>query len=303
MQDVHQGAATRSKRILVPIDLSRCSKTALEYARFLSKRDGASITLLHVVEPLIYAAPDGAYGPFEEYANRRSEAALKEFLERDPAYSNPLTIEMEYGIPHDLVVRRAKEFDFVVMGTHGRTGFQHFVTGSVAARVVRRAPCPVMTVREDIGVHLNQINRILVPVDPTCPASATALAAALDWGKHYGADVEALHVWELPPSLAATMTPWTGISQTLEELSELIARRAQAALDEFVGSVDEYGPTKRLASGKPADVVVERAQAGDFDLIVISSHGSTGIARVFLGSVAEKVIRASPVPVLTLHAE
>lgn len=243
------------------------------------------------------------YGPFEEYATGCFEAALKEFFERDPAFSDPVTVEMEYGIPHEFIVERAQDFDLVAMGTHGRSGFQRFVAGSVTARVVRRAPCPVVTVREDIGVHLNQLKRILVPVDPGCPASRTALTAALKWGERYGADVEALHAWEPPPTFAIGLTRWTGASPKPAELAERTAHRATAALDEFVSSVGGSEPTKRVERGRPGEVILERARAGEFDLVMIGSHGSTGVARVLFGSVAEKVIRGCHVPVLTMHAD
>lgn len=303
MDDDHRDAAAPAKRILVPTDFSECSKRALEYARFLSKPEGASITLLHVVERPRYMSEGTEYASFEEYASRHFEAALKDFFERDPAISEPVTVEMEFGNPHDSIVRRAQDFDLVAMGTHGRSGFQHFVIGSVTARVARRVPCPVVTVREDIGVHLNQLNRILVPVDPACRASRTALTAALEWGARYGADVEVLHAWEPPPTLAIELGQWTGASPKPADFSEQAAHRAAAALDEFVSSVGGPDPVKRLERGRPDKVIVDRARAGDFDLVVIGSHGSAGVARWIFGSVAEKVLRACHVPVLTMHAE
>jgi nucleotide-binding universal stress UspA family protein len=136
-------------RILCPVDFSEGAEAALSYAVFLAGQLGAKIHVLHVYQLPIYALPDGALMPGPDYAVRLQEDVAKgldTLLARYP----DVTIEKHVteGIPHHCIVEQAKEVDaqLIVMGTHGRTGLEHFLVGSVAERVVRTSPVPVVTV-------------------------------------------------------------------------------------------------------------------------------------------------------------
>jgi universal stress protein A len=142
-------------RILVPVDFSPSSRAALEYALFLSEKTGAALEVLHVWEPAGYVGPDalsllpvsvGQPGWEQTRADvRREVEALIGRGER----SSSISIRVEAGQPGDVVLEaaRAVKADLVVMGTHGRTGLARLLLGSVAESVLRRATCPVLTVR------------------------------------------------------------------------------------------------------------------------------------------------------------
>jgi universal stress protein A len=144
---------TAPKRILVPLDFTEPSMRALAYAKTLGETFSASLELLHIVPNPYVADPSGLYTPlpqeflddFEREARMRLEGALtheerKTFSVRNIVkIGDPLLEIVEYA-------RRAP-VDLIVMGTHGRTGVSHLFLGSVAERVVRTAPCPVLTVR------------------------------------------------------------------------------------------------------------------------------------------------------------
>jgi nucleotide-binding universal stress UspA family protein len=143
------------KRILVPTDFSPPSDAALEYARSVAGRYGASLHLLHVAEDP-YRAFYSAEVFVPEIEGLRDEILtdttrrLKERLRPSDVTELRATSESIIGTPAGSIVEYAAghDIDLIVMGTHGRGGMAHLLMGSVAERVVRTAPCPVLTVRE-----------------------------------------------------------------------------------------------------------------------------------------------------------
>jgi nucleotide-binding universal stress UspA family protein len=143
------------KRVLVPVDFSGGAEAAFQYAVRLAKPFGAAIDVLHVVEPPRYVGPlvpmlGGAAVPLPDFTRSMAAGELDEFLAAHRADTPvPLQGRLELGDPASVIVRVAADdhYDLIVMGTHGRTGVSHFLVGSIAEKVVRRAPCPVLTVR------------------------------------------------------------------------------------------------------------------------------------------------------------
>jgi nucleotide-binding universal stress UspA family protein len=145
-------------RILVPTDFSAMSDAALEYARALAKRFGASLHLLHVIEdPLAYGGFSGEMYLEEPSPTLRAtlveeaEKKLGARLRPEDRRRLHATTEVTFGAGPKTITDFASSrgIDLIVMGTHGRTGLAHAVMGSVAERVVRTAPCPVLTIRVD----------------------------------------------------------------------------------------------------------------------------------------------------------
>lgn len=140
------------RSILVALDFSDSSARVLEYAGLLAERFGASLRLLHVVEdPMVAAAWSEAYAFDATELRDRLKADAEAQIASAAALvaSVPVTTEVVIGSPAKTIVQKTGEpgTDLVVLGTHGRGGFTHFVVGSVAERVVRGAACPVLTVR------------------------------------------------------------------------------------------------------------------------------------------------------------
>jgi nucleotide-binding universal stress UspA family protein len=142
------------KKILVPIDFSAHSDEALRIACVMAETFRASLMLVNVFSPPIYPTPDGAFVAMPEtYAEviathgRRLEEAVAA-VKRDHATLEVSCRTLE-GVPFREIVAFAREhaFDLIVMGTHGWTGLKHALLGSVAEKVVRKAPCAVLTVR------------------------------------------------------------------------------------------------------------------------------------------------------------
>lgn len=151
---------TSFSRILVPTDFSDCSHAACDAAAKLAKQFGSAIELLHVQEPpawqgfvipeLVVNLPDESTSSLQEFVRVRSQRALEHTVEqlRQLGIAH-VRCRSEVGEAGDVIVRIAKEehFDLIVMGTHGKKGFERLVMGSVTERVVRQAVCPVLTLR------------------------------------------------------------------------------------------------------------------------------------------------------------
>lgn len=149
------------QKILVPVDFSEHSERALRTAVMLARGAGASLTLVHVYDPIALAVPQGyellgeaqVRGLLDELQRnlaQQKKLALAE-ASTDPVGAHPLLVETRllHGFVATEICQLAEErgFDLIVMGTHGRRGLRHALLGSVAERVVRMAPCAVLTVR------------------------------------------------------------------------------------------------------------------------------------------------------------
>jgi nucleotide-binding universal stress UspA family protein len=139
------------KRIVAPVDFSPSSEKAVDYAIELARALGAEIILVHVIEPLNYAVPRWLPEPTALLEEQRKEAAQeiarleKRVLQRRVGCRS----EIHFGVVYEMIAEAAANLraDLVVIATHGRTGLSHMIIGSVAERVIQRAPCPVLTVR------------------------------------------------------------------------------------------------------------------------------------------------------------
>ena len=155
----------RIRQILVPTDFSATSDAALDYAREVASRFGASLHLLHVLQDPFVAGPLVADAYVADTPGVRTtilddaRARLAHRVARRDRETFDVSAEAVFGRGADTIVEYAadRHIDLIIMGTHGRTGVAHLLLGSVAERVVRTAPCPVLTVRaaaEREHVHL-----------------------------------------------------------------------------------------------------------------------------------------------------
>jgi nucleotide-binding universal stress UspA family protein len=138
------------RRMLVPIDFSDCSLDALEYAVQVAKHVNAAITILHVMEPVAYGLDFTLSHPSELEAKRaRLGDRLRDLVQAAAGWGLQADEALRGGLPADSILdyARSRAVDLIVMGTHGRRGISHLVNGSVTEGVLRRADCPVLTVR------------------------------------------------------------------------------------------------------------------------------------------------------------
>jgi len=142
------------KRILVPTDFSKHSQNALRYAAAFARRFEAEIHLLHVFQDLAVSQPEAVtvgppiVAPIEQFL-ASAQASLQRLIEENQLTGIPIHPIVRTGSPFDEIIQFAKEqdIDLIVMGTHGRGWLAHVLLGSVTEKVVRKSPCPVLTVR------------------------------------------------------------------------------------------------------------------------------------------------------------
>lgn len=149
--------STEWKRILCPVDFSGASRVAMKAAAELAARFGAELTLFHAYPLPGYTLPEGTILPssasLQELARETEEHLAAWKVEAELAGAGRVAVAQAVGEPAGEIVAFARSgaFDLVVVGTHGRTGLSHVLLGSVAERVVRRSPCPVLTFRPSAG--------------------------------------------------------------------------------------------------------------------------------------------------------
>jgi len=199
------------------------------------------------------------------------------------------------GVPETITGYAAEyDADLVVMPTHGRTGIERLLVGSVTETVVRRSSVPVLTMDPDrIADRQYPYRTLLVPTDGSAPAGA-ALELAVAIGERHGAAVHVLSVVDTT-SLGVDVHSAAQI-ETLEERAERDVSEAVEAVED--ASLDAVGTVERNSSVSGA--ICEYADEHDVDLVVMGTHGRTGFDRYVLGSVAEKTVRSAGVPVLTV---
>ncbi len=318
------------EKILVPVDFSPSAEVAREHAAQWAARFGAALHFLHVwrvpwyLDPQLPTLQPSPYPDLASLARSKANAAMARFiwpLERRAGLA--LQSLVTDGTPRNVILETAalRRYDLIVMGTNGRTGLAHLFLGSTAEGVVRRAPCPVLTIRapgraggqgpapaaappEEAatapGPYLRP-RKILVPVDFS-EGAAAALDLAVQLGQAFQAAVDVLHVLELPSS-GAPLLPGPGAGGG-PQLPEEAIRVLAARLEKRVAPARAAHPAlqARVVAGYPRDAILAAVEEGGYDLAVVGTNGRTGLAHFFLGSVAEQVVCRATCPVLTLHS-
>jgi nucleotide-binding universal stress UspA family protein len=187
--------------------------------------------------------------------------------------------------------------DLVVMGTHGRQGLDRARFGSVAEEVVRTAPAPVLTVRAHAPATTRPVRRILAPIDFS-EASETALRHAKEIALTYGAEIDLLHVIDRPSYPSAY-----GLD-SLDFSGETVLENAENGLADLAEEIVGHEHAKaEVVYGHPVAGILDYIEDNEIDLLVIATRGRTGLSRLLLGSVAERVLRQSPIPVFLVKPE
>ena len=296
------------RRVLLATDFSAPAELAYAHAAGLAKALHAGMLILNVLE-----GPPGLDREFPvntlflkqlQEESDRELAKLGRLAENDGITHETRQV---YGRPAEGVAKVAEEVmpALIVMGTHGRTGWDRLLLGSTAEAVVREAPCPVLTVRlseKDKSAGLPgsvKIDRVLVPLDfSEFAQEAFEYAAVL--AKQFGAKVCLVHAIE------AVAYP---LDFALFGVTEAAALRGriQARLHELAGVLKADGVDAEVVCdvGTPAEVIVkesERFRLGAKGAIVMGTHGRRGLNRLALGSVAEYVVRHAACPVFTVKS-
>lgn len=279
--------------ILCPTDLSETSLKAVPLATEFARIHGADLHLLNV-HLLHSITPSEEDIPFPGEAQARD--ALESSAEGIPW--NQVVHEVTRGVnaaPTILDYAADHDVDLIVMGSHGRRGFRRLLLGSVTEEVVRMAPCPVLVVG-----HLpeapapSDVDRIIVPVDFSAFTDGQ-LEAAVELATTFDVPLELVHAVEPIPYVQMSYP----IAVDVEDFKHHAQRRIDQLLEQLEGRVAASG---RAVVGMADEVVMEFAEESVAPLVVMSSHGHSGVTRLLLGSTTERLLRRAPCPVLVTRA-
>jgi nucleotide-binding universal stress UspA family protein len=302
----------RIANILCPIDFSEFSRHAFDRAVGVARCYGAKVSVLHVLPvpsavPAVPYGPEGP-GPFGFHAPDRDlvVSELRRFLATDRDIGVPLHYEVIEGpsAAKEIMLQTERlDADFVVLGTHGRSGFDRLLLGSVTEKVLRKSPVPVLTIPPRLGdvtpSGRDPFRRILYATDFSAGSNA-ALTYAASLARHANGHLTIVHVVE-PLPVGADST--TGTSFDVAGYEAALERDSAARLRKIVP--DEIRVTCNaedvITKGRPYREILRIAGERLSDLIVLGVHGRNALDRLVFGSTAEHVVRRAVCPVLTVR--
>ncbi len=276
------------KKIIVPVDFSKSSENALDFALQFNQVIKGEITLLHVLE---LPASSVNYGgdmtsATAEVVYRRdlidgTSKMLTELEDKVKAKGQDVTIKMGFGSPYKAIGEEVanKGADWVILGSNGASGLREIFIGSNAERVIRHSECPVITIKEK--ADLKEIKSMVFASDLSEDQDGIATKAQ-----------EIQKLLKLNMHLLRVKTPYNYLTETV----------AKDQLEEFAernGLVDYTLNT--IEADFSEDGIIKFAKEANVGLIVMGTHGRTGIAHLFGGSRAEDVVNHSKVPLLTFR--
>jgi nucleotide-binding universal stress UspA family protein len=291
------------KLILCPADFSEFSIRAYHYALSLAGHYRAKLVAQHVIElwryPYAdYAASLGDYEKFSRALREGGKERLREFVENHTHDKILPELVVHEGVAADSILSfaQARKADLIVMGTHGRRGFDRLVLGSVTDRVMRTAPCPVLAIckpphdstatgEERRRVH--HLSRILFCTDFS-EASERALNYAISATAEYNAELTLLHVLEEVPSPAKTEE---AIATATLQLDKLIPQEGRKT----------FKIKTAVRIGKPYMQIIQFVVEAQIDMVTMGVSGRGALDRAVFGSTTYRVMQLGPCPVLAVH--
>lgn len=279
------------RKILVPLDGSDLSERTVASALTLAEAMKAQLLLLRVVTPIPPAMDPQFYDQMSRQIEDEATAYLHHWRQRLRDRYDDVAVAVRRGGAAETIIQVAQteSCDLIMISSHGRSGLGRWVYGSVAEKVLRSGCCPTLIIRAQVETDLFHHRHVLVPLDGSQLAEQ-ALAPARAIAAATGSRLTLLRVGE-----AAHLTIETKIVRRQSDyLEENERAEAEAYLTQVdVGDLPPERVSRHFARGPVADVIIDYAAHQDVDLIVISSHGRSGVQRWIHGSVAEKVLRGA----------
>jgi nucleotide-binding universal stress UspA family protein len=290
------------KRILMPTDGSPCSERAISNGLELAKTLNAEVTFLYVLENPVtaFATEVGVYPELYEELKKvgnRSLAKAQTLAANMGVKATTQLVEQDRSV--DAIHEAEKNHDMVIMGTHGRRGFDRVMIGSVAEGAVRGSSKPYLLLRQTKETQEGSpsLKRLLMPVDGS-ECSKRAVERGLELAKDLGAKVTFLFVFD---EHLAAYYGMPGASY-VKEMYRDYQKAGEAILEKAKAHASKAGveaSTKLVKHHRPVEAIVEAEK--DYDMVVMGTHGRRGFDRFMLGSVAEGVLRRSSKPLLLMH--
>ncbi len=315
------------ERVLVPLDGSELAAQALPYARAIARPLGATVVLFEAVPTLATIMRDLTLGAPSDYGEawegnarlqptldqwqqlheRVRQAAMGELERRaESLRGSGLTVDVKTGEgdPAEAIAQEAGGTGqtLVVMTTHGRSGIRRWWAGSVTDKTIRTVAAPVMVIRPEEGASLEsdaRLDRIILPVDGSGLAEQ-AVPHAMALARALGAHIRVVHTVSRPFYMPAESFVVGAIPSPVADGPSV--GRYMRDLVERLRAEGEGHVEGDVLEGDAAENIIELAETSPDAMVVMSTHGRSGVGRWALGSVADKVVRHSHRPVLLIRA-
>jgi nucleotide-binding universal stress UspA family protein len=295
------------KKMLIPLDGSKTAEAVLPYARTLARKLNVAVELVVDVAALaaqVSRANNRYFDTIISESVLTSEAYLKRIATTFPNANVKCTTEK--GRPEEVILEKASEkTTLVTMATHGRSGINRFLLGSIAEKVLRAATSPILLIRG--GEEVNNdgeatLNSVIVPLDGS-ELAETVLPNVIALARELGLEVILLRAYKVPVNIYASSEDYYPVEY--EEIKIELMDEARNYLEKKVAELKRFGIAKVSHStpeGLGADEIIALGRKLPDNLIAMCTHGRSGIGRWVLGSVTETVVRHSGDPVLVLRA-
>lgn len=291
------------RTIVVATDFSATAAAALAWAAEVAREHGARLVVAHAAAtapsaPEYVQLPGSAYDEIRAAARGQLDALIAALAPTGIPCSAELVVAPTVaGI---VAAAERAHADLLVAGTRGLTGWKRLLLGSTAARLVRDAPCPVLTVHPSDGRRPRPVRAVLVATDFSDDAWCAAEAALriVDADPNGGRRVVLLHVYRT--ALEAVPARAAAYAAQIRATSSA----AQQGAADWAARLSRPGLTVevRVREGYPAETIVDQAAELGVDLVAMGTHGRSALERLWIGSTAERVLPEAPCPVLTVHA-
>lgn len=281
--------------IIVPLDGSGLAEQALPHAQAIAEQANASLLLIRVIDS------DASQDEEQEAANYLRYQAQE--------IGENVQTSVERGDPAEEIVEGAEDTSdpLIVMTTHGRTGFNRLLHGSVSGKVVRETEVPVLLMRsESSSGAATPIKTIMVPVDGSAP-SESVLPYAATMARVFGAEIRLVQVAETARVYALmSREPSAPVMvETINEIGEQMVAESDAYLQQLAGQLTAEGITVKTVTldGFPGEQLLAYEKQEDIDLVIMATRGRSGIGRLVFGSVAERMLKDGKTPVMMIKPD
>lgn len=287
------------KNVVCATDFSDFSNNAVPYAMALADKFAATIYFCHVIDlPSAAMYGEAMFDP-QAIQNNVSTFASEQLTELIGDQGGNWEPMVTIGVPAEEIVRIAvdKRADLAIAATHGRSGLQRFIVGSVTERLMHTLPCPLLVIH-DTAPSEAQFKKIMVGCDFS-PDADLGVAYGVRLAQAFGAELHLVHIIE-PHSVKDMLKPWRGPSNG--DAPDLHNRLREEMLRLIPASVlpgDQ--PHIVLQPGLSHEELVKYAMAQNIDLIVLGVHGRGFVEKLLVGSTTDRVIRLAPCPVLSVR--
>ncbi len=296
-------------KIIVPLDGSPLAQRVLPYSRSLALRLEVPVELLHVIDPVSLMPSVVAKSPLYDDVLSVERQKTIDYLKKVARFfldSLAVGWSVEIGDPAEGIIRKAasQSGSLIAMATHGRSGVQRWLLGSVADKVLRMAANPLFLVRAKEMKIAEEVSlkKVVVPLDGS-PLAEKALPYIVELAKKMNLEVLLIRVWGLPATTYFGSADYE--TPDLKRIAEEITAEAKSYLERKAEQLKREGlatVSQVLLPGNAAQEIINFARQTPDSLVAMCTHGRSGLRRLVPGSITDRVVRHSGDPVLVVPA-